>query len=158
MAILSDLPRDEFSRIFGVRQATGEAGRSRRCTSCGDWHRLDVPWPHNCREPAPPRAALPAPMLAPKFQDFMTGKTDTAEYIGDPRGKRNYMDKHGLVEFDAGVKPDEVSERDHKRELVSDFKRSMEEDPLNRPPLERVGETNTEGAGEISMDSVEIAP
>lgn len=158
MAILSDLPRDEFSRIFGVRQATGEAGRSRRCTSCGDWHRLDRPWPHNCRKPAPPRSDLAAPQIAPPFQEFMTGRTDTAAYIGSRGDKRNFMDRHELVEYDDGVRPDAVSDREVERELVADFKRAMEEDPLNRPPMERIGETDTEGAGEISMDSVEVAP
>lgn len=88
----------------------------------------------------------------------MTGRTDTAAYIGSRRDKREFMDRHELVEYDEGVRPDVVSEREVERDLVADFKRSMEEDPLNRPPMERIGETDTAGAGEISMDSVEVAP
>lgn len=152
-----NLSPDDFARVFGATRTISPAGRSRLCPSCGDWHRLDRPWPHNCRPPVELRSDLSAPMLAPAFEPFMTGKTETAEYIGDRRDKREYMDRHELVEFDAGVKPDEVSERDYTRELVMDFKRAIEEDPLNRPPMERIGETDTEGAGEISVDPAEVA-
>lgn len=150
--------QDHFESIFGARPVPADAGRSRLCKSCGDWHRLDRPWPHNCRQPAPPRSDLAAPQIAPPFQEFMTGRTDTAAYIGSRRDKREFMDRHELVEYDEGVRPDVVSEREVERDLVADFKRSMEEDPLNRPPMERIGETDTAGAGEISMDSVEVAP
>lgn len=158
MSFAINLGSEEFAAVFGKRPERGAPGRSRLCKSCGDWHRLDRPWPHNCREPAPPRSHLAAPQIAPPFQEFMTGRTDTAEYIGSRNDKREFMERHELVEYDEGVRPDVVSDREVERELVADFKRSMEEDPLNRPPMERIGETDTEGAGEISMDAVEVAP
>lgn len=158
MSFAVNLSPEEFSAIFGKATVMGSAGRSRLCPVCKGWHRLDQPWPHNCRKPAPPRSDLAAPQIAPPFQEFMTGRTDTAEYIGSRNDKREFMERHELVEYDEGVRPDAVSDREVERELVADFKRSMEEDPLNRPPMERIGETDTEGAGEISMDAVEVAP
>lgn len=150
----------EHLRIFGPPDLSGEAGRSRRCRSCGGWHRLDRPWPHNCREPAPPRARhLATPQVAPGFEPFTTGRLEGAAVIGDPRARREFMARHDLVDYDAGVtKPDEhwTRVREREREVVSDLKRFRETDPLALPPdlkaIERVGEGDTGGAGDIDAN------
>ena len=146
----------EHARIFGPREPSAP-GRSRLCKTCGDWHRLDRPWPHNCRPPAPPRSVLPAPMLAPKFQEFVAGDVFNPVPISDPASKREYMERHDLVEWDAGVKPDrEPTEREWERDLAMDLKREAEIDPLNRPPVDVVGRTNLDGASEIETTDMEV--
>lgn len=153
---MSDLG-NEYARIFGATAETG-TGRSRLCKTCGAWHALDKPWPHNCRPEAPPRSHLASPQIAPKFEEFVTGKTDTAEIIGDRRAKRTFMDRHDLAEYDEGVSPPPPpSERQWEREFVQDFKRAQEEDPLNRPPVEVIGQTDTNDAGDIDVAGMEIA-
>lgn len=148
----------EYDRIFGPPAEARDPGRQRLCKVCGGWHRLDA-WPHNCRPEAPPRNRdLAAPQLAPRFDPFVTGVTETAEIIGDRKAKREFMARHDLVEFDAGVKPDPgPTERQWKEEFVQDFKRAQEEDPLNRPPVDIIGRTDTEGAGEIDVAGIEVA-
>jgi hypothetical protein len=153
---MSDLG-GEYARIFGPKLEEGAVGRSRLCKTCGDWHSLSKPWPHNCRPPAPPRSDLSAPMLAPTFGEFVTGQTDTAQIIGDRRAKREFMERHELAEYEPISPPPEPTEREWEAEFVQDFKRAQEEDPLNRPPVDVIGRTDTEGAGEIDMADVEIA-
>ena len=148
-----------YTRIFGPRDDLGAAPgqRTRRCRFCGGWHALAA-WPHNCREEAPPRASLAAPMIAPRFDPFVAGAHDAPVIINDPRSKREYMARHDLVEYDAGVKPDTgPTEREWVQDFVTDFKRACEEDPLNRPPTEIIGRTDTEGAGEIDVNGIEVA-
>lgn len=153
-----DLPEDEFTRIFGPKPEKRETVRSRLCNVCGDWHRLDRPWPHNCRAEAPPRSDLASPMVAPPFVPFKTGVLDGAEIIGSRRDKINFMDKHDLVEWDAGVKPDaDPSPIEQKQQFVRDFKRSIEMDPLAIEPVDRIGETDTDGAGDIAIEDIEVA-
>lgn len=145
----------EYARIFGPRE-TGQ-GRARRCRVCGDWHSLDRPWPHNCRSEAPPRADLASPMIAPPFQPFRTGRMDDAAIITNRAEKRDYMERNDLAEYDDGVKPErEQTQREWQEEFVADFKRVMETDPLNRPPVERLGDTDTDGAGDISTDDMQV--
>lgn len=152
---------EEHARIFGPSDpmdATG-TGRARRCKTCGGWHPVGRV-PHNCRPPAPPRAPLSTPMIAPTFGEFMTGVTETAEYIGDRRAKREYMARNGLVEWDAGVTNEEtwVDKIEAERDWNRDFKAVCEMDPLVRKGLlpERIGETDTGGAGEIDVTAAPI--
>lgn len=134
--------------------------RSRLCKVCGGWHSLEKPWPHNCREPQllPPQK-LAAPMIAPPFGEFRTGVLDGAEFITNRSERREYMKKHDLVDYDPGVSNAEtwVDRKRAEKQYVQDFKRAMETDPLNIEPVERIGESNLEGAGEISTDTMEVA-
>lgn len=149
---------DEYARIFGTREEPDAPGRSRLCKVCGGWHSLSRPWPHNCRSEAPPRADFPAPQIAPTFQPFMTGRMDTAEYIGDRRDKREFMERNDLVEYDEGVGDHAqwVEDREYEREVVSDIKRFVETDPINYPQVERINETNLEEAPEVSTEGMEV--
>jgi hypothetical protein len=128
---------DRHKKIFGHREDRAP-GRYRACKTCGGEHRLDQPWPHNCRKPAPPRNRdLSTPQITPPFQAFRTGLLDTAETIGSRHEKREYMARNDLVEFDEGItKDDDHWTYDYKvdREIVSDIKRFIETDPLNIPP------------------------
>ena len=155
---MSDLG-PEYARIFGQRDDLDAApgARVRSCRFCGGWHRLDA-WPHNCRSEAPPRANMATPMLAPKFSEFVAGDHDNPVIINDARDKRAYMDRHDLVEYDAGVQPDpEPTEKQWVEEFAQDFKRAMETDPLNRPPTEVIGRSDLEGAAEIDPTKIEVA-
>jgi len=123
---MSDLG-DEYARIFG--QPERGTGRARLCKVCGDWHKVGHV-PHNCRPEAPPRAALAAPMLAPTFQPFVAGDHDAPVIINDPGDKRSYMDRHDLVEFDEGIKPEpEQTERQWREE----FSAGLQTRDGNRP-------------------------
>jgi hypothetical protein len=149
------MPTAEFTRIFGAKAEETGPGRTRLCKSCGGWHPLDA-WPHNCRRPAPPRSNLAAPLLAPRFDEFVANKT-TGEIVGDRKAKREFMERNDLVEYDEGVKPErEQTELEWTREFVADFKRAQEEDPLNRPPVDVIGQTDTADAGDIDMNQVEV--
>lgn len=133
------LPQSEFDRVFGPKDdldSTGQ-GRSKRCKVCGGWHRLDQPWPHNCRAEAPPRNPnLATPLVAPAFQSFKTGELDGAEIITNRHQKREYMKRHDLVEYEDGVSntPTWVEERENELQIVDDLKRFHETDPLNLSP------------------------
>lgn len=147
---------DHFRRIFGAPLREAEPGSYRSCRNCGGWHKKGEV-PHNCRPERPPRSHLAAPQLAPRFEEFVTGRTEGAEIIGDRRAKREFMAKNDLVEFDEGLAPPrEMTEREWEADFVSDFKRAMEEDPLNRPPTEVVGRTDLEGADELDTSDMEI--
>lgn len=151
----------EYARIFGPRDDLDSApGRSRKCKVCGGWHRLEQPWPHNCRSEAPPRADFPTPQLAPSFQPFMTGPGADAEYIGSRNDKRQYMERNDLAEYDAGVgrRNEWVEEIEQDRELVQTIKRTLETDPLELPPMEHIGETDLDTSGtEIITEDIEVA-
>ncbi|MCV6826010.1 MULTISPECIES: hypothetical protein [Halocynthiibacter] len=156
------LSKEEYERVFGPKDDLDrQPGRTRLCKTCGGWHLLNR-WPHNCMKPqdTPPQI-LPAPQLAPTFEPFMTGKTDTATYIGSRNDKREYMKRNDLVEYDEGVKHDTVSEREIEREIVQDLKRFEETDPLNIPPdlkvSERVGDLEkSSDSPDVQADNVEI--
>jgi hypothetical protein len=101
---------------------------------------------------------MAAPMLAPKFTEFLAGDTENPTIINDARDKRNFMAQHDCVEYDEGVKPPpEPTEREWMDGFVSDFKRSMELDPQNRPPVEVIGQTDLAEASEIDVSEIEVA-
>ena len=153
-----NLSQTDHERVFGPRLEARKTGRSRRCKVCGDWHRLDRPWPHNCRSEAPPRADFATPMIAPAFQPFRTGVTEMGEIINNRHDKREYMARNNLVEYDDGVQPDtEPSEQEQKREFSEQITRFEQTDPLNIKPVDRVGETDTDGAGDIDATEIEVA-
>lgn len=131
--------------------------RSRLCKVCGDWHALERPWPHNCRPERPPRSLLSAPQLAPRFGEFVAGEHDAPIVINDRRQKRSFMDAHDLVEYDAGIERERAkTDLEWQREFVADFKQVCETDPLNRPPVEVIGQSDTAGAGEIDTTEIEV--
>ncbi len=155
--------------IFGRKvEESGSPGRTRLCKVCGDWHSLSKPWPHNCRPPVYTRQHLAAPKLAPTFEAFMTGQTDTAEYIGDRKAKREYMARNDLVEYDEGVRsPDDhwtAAKEDERQlgELMRDISQTDTDYLSDRvgfdvTDIERVGDKDNldDGSG-IEADSVEI--
>lgn len=161
----------KHAAIFGPKDdLEPEApGRSRKCKVCGGWHSLSRPWPHNCREPAPPRNRdLAAPRIAPSFEPFKTGMLETAEVIGSRGDKREYMKRNDLVEYDEGVSnpADHWTEakRDERElgELISTISQTDTEYLTQRVGFdvsnpERVDEAGTLDAGtEISTD-IEVA-
>lgn len=147
---------DDFRRIFGASAREAEPGTYRACRNCGGWHKRGQV-PHNCLPERPPRSHLAAPQLAPRFEEFQTGRTDGAEIIGDRKAKREFMARHDLVEFDEGVKPERpMTDREWEADFVADFKRAMEEDPLNRPPVDVVGRTDLEGGEEVDVNQMEV--
>jgi len=154
------MPKEQHEKLFGPRDDLDSEGpgRSRKCKVCGGWHRLDKPWPHNCRSEAPPRADFATPMVAPPFRSFKTGVLEDAVVINSRHDKREHMKRNDLVEYDAGVgdKAEWVEEKRREQEIVQTIKRVMEEDPINRPPMEYVGEADTQGAGEIDTDNMEV--
>jgi len=138
--------------------------RSRLCKSCGDWHSLSRPWPHNCRKPVDtPPQLLDAPMVAPVFQAFKTGRLDTAETIMNRHQKREYMKRNDLVEHAEGIsnEPTWVDKRKNVDQYVADFKRFAETDPANISPdlkvTERVGETDLGGTADIATEGIAIS-
>lgn len=159
------LSQDDFNRVFGPQDdldSTGP-GRSRKCKVCDGWHRLDRPWPHNCRSEAPRRNPnLHAPQLAPRFEAFRTGVTETAETIGSRNEKREYMKRHDLVEYDDGVTNEAswVEKIEHERDIVADLKRFHEIDSENLSP-DLKAQSMDEGGSldegtEISATDIEV--
>lgn len=158
------MPAETHERLFGKPDLEpAETGRSRRCKTCGDWHPLSKPWPHNCRPPqdTPPQR-LAAPRIAPSFEPFVTGRTDTAEVIGSRNDKREYMKRNDLVEHDEGVgdRNQWVEDRENEREIVADIKRFHETDPENLSPdlkAQRMDEGGSLDEGtEISATDIEM--
>ena len=145
----------EYARIFGAKAEAPAPGRQRLCKHCGDWHFL-ARWPHNCRDERPPRSHLAAPQIAPTFTEFKTGVLN-GEVINDRREKRDFMERHELAEYDEGVAPPpEPSQREWERQFVADLKQVAQQDPLNRPPVDVIGQTDTIGAGEIDTSEIEV--
>lgn len=157
MMVAFKFDRNHFESVFGAPRREEEPGTYRKCRTCGGWHKRGLT-PHNCREPEPPRNPdLATPQIAPPFHAFQTVGADPV-IIGSRHAKREYMARHDLVEYDAGVKPErEPTEREAKQVFAKEIKRFAETDPLNIPPVDRIGETDTAGAGEVSLDGVEIA-
>lgn len=152
---IADLPSDEYARIFGPRTDDAAPGRQRLCRTCGGWHRAGQV-PHNCRPEPAPRSHLASPQIAPSFGEFVASRI-TGEVIGDPKAKREFMAAHDLVDYDEGVTPEpDQTDREWEREFVADFKRAAETDPLNRPPVDVIGQTDTAEAGEIDVSEIEV--
>ena len=162
------LTEDQFARVFGPRDEldSNGPGRSRKCKSCGGWHRTDRPWPHNCRSEAPARnPELATPQLAPSFDPFITTdvRDPDAEVIGSRNDKREYMKRHDLVEYETGVK-DEAGqwsrEIDETREVAETVKRFMDTDkeywtPEQRGEVADTRELQTDGQ-DVDVTAAEI--
>ena len=90
-------------------------------------------------------------MLHPKFEEFRPDVfADTI--INDRAEKREYMERNGLVEYDAGVKPiTGPSEREWDKEFVADFKAAQEMDPLAIEPVDVIGRTNLNESPEVDL-------
>lgn len=151
---MSDLGA-EYARIFGKKddQDRKEGQRQRMCKYCGGWHNLSA-WPHNCLPPAPPKPKFAAPRVTRPFQEHVMG----GRIIGDPRAQRAFMDEHGLVPFDEGVKPErEQTAREWEAQFASDVKRAVQEvTNENREPVEIIGRTDLSEADEIDTSSIEV--
>lgn len=159
------LSQNEFDRVFGPKDDLDSSGpgRSRNCKVCGGWHRLDQPWPHNCRKEGPRRNLnLHTPQLMPKFEEFRTGVLEGSEIINDRADKREYMKRNGLVEYDEGVTndPSWVEQIEYEREIVADLKRFHETDSENLPPdlkAQQMDESGSLDEGtEISSTDIEV--
>lgn len=162
---------ERHAKLFGPKDDLGAGpGRSRRCRSCGGWHRLDQPWPHNCRPPAPPRNPdLATPQIAPSFDAFRTGVTDDSAIITSRNDKREYMKRHDLVEYDEGVTnaPTWVEEKEREREVTDAIRRFRDTDTeyyspeLKATPLEQAAaDPEMKDSGDIAatpdtMDLIE---
>ena len=100
---------------------------------------------------------LATPQIAPKFEAFRTGQLEGAETINSRRDKINYMDKHGLAEWDEGIKPErDQTQKEWRAEFVAALKRFRETDPLNIEPVDRIGERDLGGASEIDTTDIEV--
>lgn len=152
------LTPERHAQIFGPQQEDRHQGRSRLCKVCGGWHALDRPWPHNCRPERRPPPKLAAPMVTKPFEPFVSIATEKPEMIGDRRDRREYMRRHDLVDYEAGVdhRNEWVEEQDRQREIATDIKRTVEMDPAERPPIERVGETDLNEASEVDVTAAEV--
>lgn len=149
----------DHARIFGPKDDFDSAGpgRSRKCKSCGGWHRLDRPWPHNCRKEGPRRNLdLAVPQLAPAFEAFQTGGVDEPEIIGSRKDKREYMERNDLVEYDAGVGNQSaqwVRDREEAKEVGETVKRFIETDQEYWTPEERGEVASTK---ELATDGQDV--
>lgn len=158
-----DIDPDRFAAVFGRPPEERTAGRTRSCKVCGGWHRLDQPWPHNCRSEAPPRNPdLASPMLFPKFEAFRPDMLNDPDLvINDHREKRDYMERNDLAEYDAsGSKPTEaawVKDRNWDREFVEDIKAAREMDPLAVEPVDVIGRTDLGDAPEVDTTVMPIS-
>ena len=67
------------------------------------------------------------------------------------------MERHDLVEYDAGVKRErEETEREWIAQFAADFKRVAQMDELERKPNEVIGRTDLEGTPEIDPQDIEV--
>jgi len=146
--------------IFGPKDEIwgSEAGRTRHCKVCEGWHRLDEPWPHNCRPATRQMQHLPAPQVISDIAPHVEGGV----YIDSRQTQREFMKQNGLVEFEpftetAGTHKQDFG-KDYEKELVQDIKRSLQEDPLNRPPPQMIEEANEKANTEeqISTENMEV--
>lgn len=126
------------------------------CRHCGDMHQRGRT-PDNCKDEAPPRNwRLAAPMITPPFRPFLASPTEGI-YIDDRRARRDFMERRDLVDYEPSVdKAPEPTEREWREEFAQDLERAIQTDPLNRPPVEVIGRTDTEGAGEIDTEGMEV--
>ncbi|MEM1149297.1 MAG: hypothetical protein AAGI03_01900 [Pseudomonadota bacterium] len=118
---------ERHARLFGPKLEDSSVGRTRKCKVCGGWHRTDQPWPHNCREPAPPRSDLAAPQLAPGFHEHVHGAGGPdATYIGDRGAQREFMKREGLANWEPGIgkRPDWVAEAEHRESIRETIKKA----------------------------------
>jgi|GEM_PF-2009644 len=162
-----DISAAKHAAIFGDPEDLWDdekGGKKRKCKVCGGWHRLDRPWPHNCREPQRNMQHLPAPMLIPDITPHREGDT----VINSRSDQREFMKKNDLVEFEtfdesSGTHKQFAEKgtseyRQYEEDLVEDIKRAIEEDPLNRPPPKMIEQANDEAtdAEQISTEGMEV--
>lgn len=157
---VSGISAEKYAGIFGTPDDLGEkGGRKRKCKSCGDWHSLSKPWPHNCREVKRNMQVLPAPRVIGDVEPHV----HDGVLIGGRVDQREFMKKRGLVEFEnfeesAGTHKQDFGSKAYEAELVQDIKRSLEEDPLNRPPPQMIEEVNEKATADeaISTENMEV--
>lgn len=154
MAKPMGISAERHEAIFGPVDDLMEekTGKKRLCKTCGGWHRIDRPWPHNCRPPQRKMQHLPAPTIIGDIPAHRVGD----EIIDGRRQQREFMARTGFVEHEsmeetAGTHKQDFSSRKYEEELVGDIKRALEEDPLNRPPPVMIEEANA------SVDTAEEA-
>ena len=155
-----DVDAEKFDSIFGRKdELDTRPGRRRKCKSCGDWHLLSEPWPHNCRTIERPMQILKAPMLIPDVEPHKHG-----DYVITTRSEqRDFMKETGSVPFEtfeptagAAAAAKSYETKEYKDQLVKDIIRGMEEDPLNRPPPLMVEEANSKVTDEEKIDTTKI--
>lgn len=148
-----------FNRIFGPRDdLNAYPGRSILCKSCGGWHALDKPIPHNCRKERLTPSPLAAPMLTAPFGEFRTSPLDDGVVIGDRKARREYMARNDLVDYDPGITNAEtwVDKINADRQWVADFKAVCEMDPLAREPIQTLDRVATNDPDGIAPDAIEV--
>lgn len=98
------------------------------------------------------------PMLAKPWAGFVTGDPDNPTFIDDRGQRREYMRQNGLEDWDDGVGKRNrwVEDYDEKRDIVGTIKQVLEQDPANRPPVERIGEGALGDAPDIVADKIEV--
>ena len=155
------MSEDKHRRIFGDPDPMDATppGRSRRCKETGQWIPAGQRG-HNNPERRPPRnPSLAAPSLAPKFEPFMTGRLDTASYIGSRNDKRDFRERNNLVEYDEGVdhRNHWVEAHDDARELMQTVKMFEEIDSENLAPELKAQDMDDkaalDGSDEVKIDS-----
>lgn len=149
----------QHAAIFGQPQEVS-VGRSRMCKVCGGWHSLEKPWPHNCRTPAKPRSSLAAPMIMPDVEPHLAGAD---EYIGGRVDQREFMKRNDLVEhehFENTAGPSAMKKhmesREYEQELADVAERVLQEDPLNRPPIQTYEQANHKVAETEQFDATAV--
>lgn len=155
-----DLTPEQHARIFGPQLEERRQGRSRLCRVCGGWHALDRPWPHNCRGEQRPPPKLAAPMLAPRFPEHVAHHSGEPEVIWGRRSQREYMKRNDLIQYEEGIegqrKPEWIEEREEIEAFGQALKKQTELDPLARPPIERIGESDLAGAEDIDTTRMDV--
>ena len=72
--------------------------RERFCDHCGDWHKLDEPWPSACRTGGPTqRSDFPAPMTILDTMDPVQSQTNGKMYDSKAALRQEYK-RAGVVE------------------------------------------------------------
>lgn len=161
MGKTSGISADRHAAIFGPPDDIWEekGGKKRKCKVCGGWHKVDEPWPHNCREPVRNMQHLPAPRIIGDIEPHVEGGV----YIDSRQTQREFMKRNGLVEFEpftetAGTHKQDFNSKAYEEELVQDIKRSLQEDPANRPPPQMIEEVNEKATAEeaVSTEGMEV--
>lgn len=151
---------ERHAAIFGLHDDMDRSGgRKRKCKSCGDWHSTEKPWPHNCRPPRREMQILDAPRIISDVEPHVDGGV----LIDSRQKQREYMKKNGLIEHEdftatAGTGKQDFNSRTYEEELVQDIKKSLQEDPLNRPPPQMIEEANEKVSADevISTEGMEV--
>lgn len=152
------IDKEAWARVFGAPDPERRAGAQRLCKVCGGWHMLDA-WPHNCVEPDwRPEQRLASPMV---IGDVPEHSPAQGVHITTRQEQRDYMARNGLVEHEAftstaGTGRQDFTSKTYEADLVQDIKRALQEDPLNRPPVESVEQANADAADEEKVDTSNV--